>query len=484
MKKLLPLFIVYLSVNGLTHAQCTSYTIPHSEPYNVPANNQLPLCWSATNFSNTTLTYTQGYAAFSASQTNSDYFFSPGFQLVPGVVYSVTIWQKLQSPGNWSDISLLIGSSQSTSGLTNIVSAAPASTVFIPLTNTFTVSAPGTYYLAVMATSSSTSSPELWWNNFMLSIPCTIAANKATVTITPPGFTLCAGSAANYTLNASGADTYTWYNGSNTSSTVIQPGSTTLSTIYSVSGTKTLTGCTSVAVLSITVHPTPNVGVFSIPPSACAGSSAILFANGATGYTWIPIGGNSPVATITPMSTTSYTVIGRNMFGCTGRASITVSVNPKPSISVFAGNDFICAGDPVELVALGGLVYTWTGVTSVASTVTVTPLKTTTYQVTGYDANFCSNTASVTVMVAVCDALQDEESAAFKVFPTPVKDKLQLNGKNFSRVELTDLNGKTILLLEEGNGMDVIDVSGIPAGFYLLKIETSTSSRIVKIMKE
>src|SRR5690606_14674101 len=58
----------------------------------------------------------------------------------------------------------------------------------------------------------------------------------------------------------------------------------------------------------------------------------------------------------------------------------------------------ICYGDSTTLTASGGIDYLWnTGETT--SSITVSPLATTTYEVLVTDANGCENTATVTVTV-------------------------------------------------------------------------------------
>src|SRR5688572_12440581 len=124
--------LLTLAGGQMMWAQCTATTVPHFEGFNVAANNQLPPCWAATSPGNACLTFTQGYAGF-APGTN--FFFSRGFSLNAGVVYSVSIRHQL-SPGtanNWQSISLSIGMAQSQSGLTQLASAAPTQTFYTPL---------------------------------------------------------------------------------------------------------------------------------------------------------------------------------------------------------------------------------------------------------------------------------------------------------------------------------------------------------------
>lgn len=61
-------------------------------------------------------------------------------------------------------------------------------------------------------------------------------------------------------------------------------------------------------------------------------------------------------------------------------------------------NQPICPGDPIELIGNGAVTYSWSnGATT--STIAPTPATTTTYSVTGLNADGCPNTATTTVVV-------------------------------------------------------------------------------------
>jgi hypothetical protein len=131
--------------------------------------------------------------------------------------------------------------------------------------------------------------------------------------IIAPSFTPCAGS--NLNLSVSGATTYTWSTGVNTTSIIVSP---TITTTYSVSGT--LNQCIDSKTILISVNPNPIVTVNS--GSICLGNSFTITPNGATTYSYS--GGSSVVS---PSVTTSYSVIGTNSVGCSATVISTVNVN-------------------------------------------------------------------------------------------------------------------------------------------------------------
>ncbi len=144
----------------------------------------------------------------------------------------------------------------------------------------------------------------------------TISATATSPTICTPG--------PGTTLNGSGANTYTWNPGNLTGASVpVNPNTTTT---YTVDG-NSAAGCADSETVTITVNGKPTVNVGSSTPTLCPGSVGSLFAVGATTYVWNPgnISGSSP--TVTPLTTTQYTVVGTTN-GCSDTKTITLTVFP------------------------------------------------------------------------------------------------------------------------------------------------------------
>jgi hypothetical protein len=96
-------------------------------------------------------------------------------------------------------------------------------------------------------------------------------------------------------------------------------------------------------------------------------------------------------------ATTTYTATATSGVGCTATATTTLTVNPLPVVTATASDNEVCAGDMVTLNGGGAVSYTWDN--SVTDNVAFAATDTTTYTVTGTDANGCVNTASTTVIV-------------------------------------------------------------------------------------
>jgi gliding motility-associated-like protein len=220
------------------------------------------------------------------------------------------------------------------------------------------------------------------------------SGGSAVVTVNPaPSLTvnspvICQGETANITATpANNGGTYSWMPGGASSQTIaVSPVS---SGTYTV--TYTLNGCSNTAVSNVTVNPVPIVSVNS--QIICEGSNANLQATGASTYLWND-GATSSMITVSPGSSTSYTVTGTSN-GCSSTAISNVTVNAIPVITV--NSETICDGQSANLTAGGATAYSWSN-GDMNSSIVVSPVSTTSYTVTG-TSNGCSNSAVSTVTV-------------------------------------------------------------------------------------
>jgi hypothetical protein len=192
--------------------------------------------------------------------------------------------------------------------------------------------------------------------------------------------TVCAGSII--TQSASGtAVSYLWQNNSTANFISLNP---VTNTTLTLTGTA-VNGCISTAVKTITAIPLPSISVNS--GSICSGSAFTLTATGAASFVFVPAG---PL--VSPVSTTIYTITGTALTGCSNTAFATIIVQPLPTITVNSGS--ICAGEAFVLTPSGANNYTFAG-----GSATVTPGTTTSFPVTGLNAQGCINSAISTVTV-------------------------------------------------------------------------------------
>lgn len=169
-------------------------------------------------------------------------------------------------------------------------------------TNTYTAS--GTYTNTLISVSSCDS---IIITNLTVNPAPTITVNSGAI---------CAGQS--FTINPTGASTYTYSSGSNI---------VTTNTTVSVIGTNSL-GCVSsnTAVSSVTVHALPIVSATTSNTLLCTGNTASITAIGAVTYIWNTSDVTSTIA-VSPTITTNYSVTGTDANGCTNDAVITQSVS-------------------------------------------------------------------------------------------------------------------------------------------------------------
>jgi gliding motility-associated-like protein len=172
--------------------------------------------------------------------------------------------------------------------------------------------------------------------------------NTATVEITVnPLPTVNAGtdqaicSGENITLTATGAQTYTWDN-SVTNGVAFTP---TATQTYTVTGISNF-GCINSDQVQVTVHPLPIVDAGQ-NMVICAGESVILSGQGATTYVWDNNVVNNQV--FYPITTTTYTVVGTTIHGCSASDQVTVTVVPIPQVAFESNYTLGCTPLEVKL---------------------------------------------------------------------------------------------------------------------------------------
>lgn len=212
----------------------------------------------------------------------------------------------------------------------------------------------------------------------------TVAAQP---TVSATSLSICPGQTA--TITASGASSYTWSPGGQTTASIsVSPVATTDYTVTGSNG-----ACTNTAVATVSITPAPVVSVPSV--TICPAQTATLVASGASTYTWNPGGATGSTFTVAPAGNSTYTVIG-TANTCTAQATASVTIGS--SISIAVNSPSICAGQSTTLTASGATTYTWSGSGANTNTIAVSPSSTTVYTVSGSNGS-CSGTGTGTVTV-------------------------------------------------------------------------------------
>ncbi|MDI1354443.1 MAG: T9SS type A sorting domain-containing protein [bacterium] len=555
---------VLLGTHFDLRAQCTAASVPYYEGFQgISQNNQMPACWTASSPSISCLTFTTApkYAAFYYNPGGTNYFFSKAILLNAGTTYSAALFYMTDNTGgqNWSNLSIMIGQNQSASGMVAVASASSPviSSAYSLLSGTFVVPGTGTYYAAIRGIGSNTGTSQyLNFDDFSITQVC----GPSGIPPSPNNFTICEGQNVNLTA-CSPANTYSWSNGSFLPSTTMTLSASFTPSVYCVMGYLS-SSCQYTCYYNFVVNPTPQVQVLANPSVVCAGEPAVLSASGANSYTWSNGSiGNS--VTVTPSSTSSYTVIGTNAFGCStyknvtltilptlpivvspaipgvckgasitlsasgvssytwvnGPVSPTISVNPTSnssytvtslnpngcvskkfttvyvfplpvmSINLSPVNSTICATQEIALDGGGALTYTWSydGTSSNDPSLLLNPLSSTTFTLRGTNSYGCVGETTLSLVVDPCTNLNKTVSHEIvNIFPNPTSGIFTLKNAGIEncRIILCDLNGREILRREFKDGSASIDISSLVAGIYYLKIQSQKKSEVFKLVKE
>ncbi len=171
------------------------------------------------------------------------------------------------------------------------------------------------------------------------------------------------------TLQASGANSYTWsgtgINNSTENPVMVNPVSPGNYT-YTVIGTSN--SCVSSPVsITINFFTPPVITLNTSSVNACFGQTIQLSASGASSYVWSGAGlsgltGSVITASAAIPGTYTYTLTGTSNGCASVPAAVTVSFAPIPLVSVGISTGTSCLGTPTTLTASGAATYQWSGI--------------------------------------------------------------------------------------------------------------------------
>jgi hypothetical protein len=305
---------------------------------------------------------------------------------------------------------------------------------------------------------------------------------------TPATCLLSNGSATVVATGGAGGYSYSW---SNTGSTA------TISNLptgpYTVD-VMDASGC--IASGSVNVNSTGVSAIISSQTDATCesgddGSATVLASGGQAPYTylWSPSGGTG--ATATGLAPGAYSVTVTDYLGCATIVSVNIGfINPAPNVDL-GPDSVICDGNTLTLDAGAGFSnYLWSD-NSTNQTLDVTTSGT--YGVVVTDANGCQNSDLINVTVVQCQQgpMSGHSSGHdFYVYPNPAFDHLFISVSSLKnenvKVELNDILGNNVYSTIDKSTIGYksdINISSLPSGIYLLKVQYRDVVKTVKIVK-
>jgi hypothetical protein len=239
---------------------------------------------------------------------------------------------------------------------------------------------------------------------------------------------------------------------------------------FTVAGTSTA-GCKSLgfATSNLTVNPNPTITVNS--GAICAGQNFTINPNGANTYT---IQGGNPV--VSPNSNSSYTVAGTSTSGCKsqGFATSNLTVNANPTITVNSG--FICAGENFTIYPNGANTYSIQGGNAVVS-----PTINITYTVAGTNTAGCVSqavaTSSLTVNQCVGITNQNMGLGGVSIYPNPNNGEftIELLSVKNTYITITNVLGQ-IIKTQKAELINQINLNLFEKGIYFISVMDNNQS--------
>ena len=292
-----------------------------------------------------------------------------------------------------------------------------------------------------------------------------------TLTVTPQ--TICLAATATLVASPTTLATYTWSAGLSSTSGSSVTGSPAVFTTYTVSATD-LNGCIGTTTTSIDVVSSLTVTAMATDTAICGvGNSTTLTGLGASSYTWTSSAGtmsgtSGSNITVTPSGLTTYTVEGSSGTCAASQYTLSVNVNALPTVSISASATTLCAGATATLTANGAITYTWsTSATTIS--IAASPTVTTNYTVTGTDANNCTNTDTLSLIVN-CTVGIDKITASntqISIYPNPNNGVFVIETTTQQTLHMFDVNGK-LVLTKTIDGPTTLEMNNIVDGVYTI----------------
>ncbi|AZA86643.1 T9SS C-terminal target domain-containing protein [Chryseobacterium shandongense] len=309
---------------------------------------------------------------------------------------------------------------------------------------------------------------------------CTFLASNPVITANPANRTICAGGTTTFTVSASGATSYQWYQNSGSGFIAL-----TNTAPYSgvTTNTLTITGVTSAmngyqyrAVASNGAgSATSTAASLTVASISTTGSKTDISCNGGSNgvatvvpsggvapytYSWAPAGGTA--ATATGLAAGTYTVTVTDNLGCQTTRTFTINQPASAVSGTTVVTNVACNGasnGAINLTPAGGTApytFNWGGG---ITTEDRTGLAAGTYTVIITDANGCTATVNATVT-----------QPASAVSGTTVVTNVACNGASNGAINLTPAGGTAPYTFNWGGGITTEDRTGLAAGTYTVII--------------
>ncbi|WP_432669956.1 T9SS type A sorting domain-containing protein [Flavobacterium sp. SM2513] len=506
-----------------------------------PGFEVFPNCWDEENGDYSTAvagTYNtprtgSNYLRNSWSATN-EYMWTPGFELTAGVSYDFSFYMQGDGFTGWT-VDVFHNTVQNSTGATQIGGTTTASGTgsyviqpYALVSNTFVPTTDGTYYFAVRVNQPSGSPWYIAFDDFRMEpTPSCVAPMAPTAT----DITVSTATMNWVATTPAPAEGYDYY----VTTATAAPNATTAPTGTVVAGvtTASLTSLSSSTVYRTYVRSIcgtdelsswSDAGMFTTPcaafdapflqdftsyvPLCWSTAAAGTVATGPTGSAagiWV-VDGFLNVGTTGAVKVNLYNV---NRIGWLITPTMNTTVGEVYTLSFDYGvtdwNDTVespmGSDDFVKIAMTTDNGVTWTEVESITAADNVTNMS------QEFTHEFTATTAQVKFALIASDGTVDDDQDydffvdnlalettlstsdfdknSFTAYPNPVKDMLNVSfTQNISNVTVYNLLGQQVLSMNMNANKGQVDMSNLATGTYLVKVNTETAVKTIKVIKE
>ncbi len=257
-------------------------------------------------------------------------------------------------------------------------------------------------------------------------------------------------------------------------------------TISAVSSTPS-----STTVLS-TTNPTGTVSTQRL--NVVFGGQVVSTGAGTIDWTWTPGNLTGSTVTVSPATTTTYTVRGTNSAtGCYAESTVTVNVTSTPAPtgnSTQTINANTAADATIESIVVTGTAVVWypTAADALANT---NPIAAGTQLVSGttyyamQTVGGCRSVSPLAVTVTVTLGTSSFDIVGLKYYPNPVVDVFTVTYTDaITSVEVFNLVGQRVIAVKPNTNTALLDMSTLPTGAYILQVKANGQSQSIKVIKK
>lgn len=267
----------------------------------------------------------------------------------------------------------------------------------------------------------------------------------------------------------SGFNTYSWSNGSNSQTIVVESAGSFAVNVSDVNG------CTGISnIVSTTVADTPISTASVFPAVICSGENILAIATGDSlwSYEWNPGALNGSSLTLTPIVTTTYLMTATNSSNCETTVSVTAVVLSLPPIPIITQS-----GGLLQCNSPFAITYQWLLNGSIISGATNSVYNAASqvgdYSVLITDSSGCQNESIPFNYLG--DGIYSVSISNIEIFPNPFTNNIEVqNIFEKNEIKIFDLHGRMMFQKINAEENEVINTSELSTGFYLIRIIAGT----------